>query len=225
MPVVSGVEVVIAVGGIACAEVDFDVTTVRGTAGGVAGVVVSSGVVCAATDVGGRAVVVVLTPTSALSEEAQVVAVLVWPSAVVLTSLQPPSVRELVVVLVVASTSPQSEGELVVVSRHSEGMLVWLSSVMSTSSQSEGVVVVDVVVNGTAIVVEVVVVGCAPMELRHGSTGYSRRGRVPGVDAFRVFCCRQRRREGGRLGSRLRPRLSMSGTPTRQDCEPQLGVA
>ena len=33
---------------------------------------------------------------------------------------------------------------------------------------------------------------------RHGSTGYSSRGSVAGVDAFRVFNCWQRRgREGG----------------------------
>ena len=53
---------------------------------------------------------------------------------------------------------------------------------------------VDVVVIGTALVVEVEVVGCAPMDQCHGPTGYSRRGSVAGVDAFRVFCCRQRRR-------------------------------
>ena len=49
---------------------------------------------------------------------------------------------------------------------------------------------VDVVVIGTALVV----VGCAPMDQCHGPTDYSRRGSVAGVDAFRVFCCRQRKR-------------------------------
>ena len=83
----------------------------------------------------------------------------------------------------------------------------------------------NVVVSCTAIVVEVDVVGCAPMEQRHGSTGYSRRRSVARDDAFRVFYCRQRRKEGGRLGSRLRPRLSMSVTPTRQECGPQPGGA
>ena len=58
----------------------------------------------------------------------------------------------------------------------------------------------NVVVSCTAIVVEVDVVGCAPMEQRHGSTGYSRWGNVAGVDAFRVFNCWQRR---GREGSFL----------------------
>ena len=68
---------------------------------------------------------------------------------------------------------------------------------------------VDVVVRSTAIVVEVVV-GCAPIYQRHGSTDCSRRGSVTGVDAFRVFYYWQRRKEGGRLGSRLPPPLSMS---------------
>ena len=56
---------------------------------------------------------------------------------------------------------------------------------------------VDAVV-GTAIAVEVEVVGCTPMEQCHGSIGYSRRVSVAGVDVFRVFYCRQRRREGRR---------------------------
>ena len=56
---------------------------------------------------------------------------------------------------------------------------------------------VDVVVSGTAIVVEVV--GCAPIYQCHGSTGYSRRGSVARVDAFRAFCCWQRRRRDGGL--------------------------
>ena len=51
----------------------------------------------------------------------------------------------------------------------------------------------NVVVSCTAIVVEVDVVGCAPMEQRHGSTGYSRRGSVAGVDPFRVVNSWQRR--------------------------------
>ena len=55
MPVLGGVDVVIAVGGRACADVDLDVTAVGGRAGGGAGVAVSSGVDGAATDVGARA--------------------------------------------------------------------------------------------------------------------------------------------------------------------------
>ena len=57
----------------------------------------------------------------------------------------------------------------------------------------------DVVVSGTAIVVEVIV-GGSPSYQSHGYTGYSKRGSVAGVNAFRVFNCWQRRwREGGVL--------------------------
>ena len=55
------------------------------------------------------------------------------------------------------------------------------------------------VVSIAAVVVEVAVVGGVPMQQRHGSTGYSKRGSVAGVDAFRVFYCRQRRRREGGL--------------------------
>ena len=55
------------------------------------------------------------------------------------------------------------------------------------------------VVTSTAIVVEVGAVGGVPMQQRHGLTGYSRRGGVAGVDAFRVFYCWQRRRREGGL--------------------------
>ena len=81
---------------------------------------------------------------------------------------------------------------------------------------------VDVVVRSTALVVEVVV-GCAPIYQRHGSTDCSRRGSVAVVDAFRVFYYWQRRKEGGRLGSRLPPPLSMSGTPTRSRLNSSIG--
>ena len=62
---------------------------------------------------------------------------------------------------------------------------------------------VNVVASCAAIVVEVDVVGCAPMEQRHCSTGYSRRGkcrwggRLPGHQLLAA------EGEGGRLGSRL----------------------
>ena len=49
------------------------------------------------------------------------------------------------------------------------------------------------VVSGTALVIEVEVVGCAPVQQCHSPTGYSRRGSVAGVDAFRVFCYWQQR--------------------------------
>ena len=50
---------------------------------------------------------------------------------------------------------------------------------------------VDVVTNSAAIVVDIVevVVGGVSMQQRHGSPGYSRRGSVAEVDAFRVFYC------------------------------------
>ena len=60
------------------------------------------------------------------------------------------------------------------------------------------------VVSIAAVVVEVAAVGDVSMQQRHGSTGYSRRGSVDGVDAFRVFYCWQRRRrDGGLIGSKL----------------------
>ena len=55
------------------------------------------------------------------------------------------------------------------------------------------------VVSIAAVVVEVAAVGGVPIQQRHGLTGYSRRGSVAGVDAFLVFCCRQRRRREGNL--------------------------
>ena len=193
----SGVDVVIAVGGRVCADVDLHVTAVVRRAGG--GLVV--------------VLVVVSTLMSALSEEALVVV-----GVVESTSTSPQSEGQLVVVLMVASTSPQSETQLVVASTPTSpqkagragacgcgavdadltavagragggGVVADVTAVGRTAGGGGGAAVssdIDVVVSGTALVVEVVVVS-APTEEGHGhsSTGYSRQGswgrRLPGL--------------------------------------------
>ena len=113
------------------------------------------------------------------------------------TSTSPQWKRELIVVLVVAPTSPQSEG-----------VLARLSSVILTSQQSEGELLV-VLVWPSAVMS--VLSSCAPMEQRHGFTGYSRREgkcrwgrRVRGLVLLAA-----EEIEGWRLGSRLQQRLSV----------------
>ena len=193
----SGVDVVSAVGGRACADVDLHVTAVVRRAGG--GLVV--------------VLVVVSTLMSALSEEALVVV-----GVVESTSASPQSEGQLVVVLMVASTSPQSETQLVVASTPTSpqkagraggggcgavdadltavagragggGLDADVTAVGRTAGGGGGAAVssdIDVVVSGTALVVEVVV-GSAPTEEGHGhsSTGYRRQGswgrRLPGL--------------------------------------------
>ena len=245
MPVLSGVNVVIAVGGRACADVDLDVTAVGGRAGGGADVAVRSGLNGAATDVGARAGGGVDVNVSTVGGRAgggvDINARTVGGRAGGGVDVNVSTVggRAGGVVDVNVSTVGGRAGGGVDVNVSTvrgrtgdsadDGVDVEVSAVggradgdVTAVGGSAGVAVisdVDVtavggragggvgaavssdvsfVVSCTAIVVEVDVVCCAPMEQRHGSTDYSRRGSVAGVDAFRVINCWQRRgREGG----------------------------
>ena len=73
------------------------------------------------------------------------------------------------------------------------GVDVSVTAVGRRAGDGAGVAVssdVDII-NSAAIVVDIVevVVGGVSMQQRHGSTDYSRRGSVAGVDAFRDFYC------------------------------------
>ena len=121
VPVVSDVDLVIAVGGRACADVHLDVTAVGGRTGGGAGggvdvnistvggagVAVGSGVDIAATAVGGSAGGLLVCPTAGASASTSPQS----EGELVVASTSPKSEGELVVVLVVVSTSPQSGRE------------------------------------------------------------------------------------------------------------------
>ena len=202
----SGVDVVIAiaVGERACADVDLDVAAVGGRAGGGAGVAVSSGVDGAATDVGARAGGGVDVNVSAVGGRAGSSAgdgVNVEVSAVIRRAGDSADDG---VNVEVSSVGGRADGGVTAVGGSAGVAVISDVDVTAVGGRAGGCVGaavssdVSVVVSCTAIVVEVDVVGCAPMEQRHGSTGYSRRGSVAGVDAFRVINCWQRRgREGG----------------------------
>ena len=176
------------VGGRAGGGVDVDVTAVGGRADGSAGCGVDVDFTAVGSRAGGDvdAEVDLLVASTSMSPKSVVELV------VASTSTSPQSEVELVVMLVVASTptSPQPEVELVV------------ASTPTTSPQLEGELMV-VLVRPSAVM-SMLLSAALLLSLKlfqavlHGSTDYSRRESVAGVDVFRVFCCWQRRgREGG----------------------------
>ena len=186
MPVLSGVDIVIAVRGRACADVDLDVAAVGGRAGGGAVVDVSA--------VGGRAG---SSAGDGVNVEVSAVIRRAGDSADDGVNVE------------VSSVGGRADGGVTAVGGSAGVAVISDVDVTAVGGRAGGCVGaavssdVSVVVSCTAIVVEVDVVGCAPMEQRHGSTGYSRRGkcrwggRLPGHQLLAA------EGEGGRLGSRL----------------------